>query len=77
MNNPFDEYMGDVDKIKDMAEEVKKVAFLGVLATLDLDPYILDIFKTLIKHGCPVDTLIATLDELAKKYVKEDKPDAE
>lgn len=77
MNNPFDEYM-DANKINEMTEEVKKVVFLGLLATLDLDPYILDIFNTLIKHGCPVDTIIAALDEMGKKYTnKEDKPNAE
>ena len=84
MNNPFDEFIrkdSDLSNFSELSdkipEELKQIVLLGILISNGTDPLMIDIITSLLKHGCPTDAIVMTMDDVIKKHEKEDKPDAE
>lgn len=85
MNNSFDEFlngneMSDETKramkeLDGLDNQLKEILLLGILHMTNMDPFIIGMFKSLMKYGCPPDAIIKMMEEMIVNCRKERKDD--
>lgn len=75
MNNPFKEFLEQIDETEDISmgtETAKQIMLLGGMAALNLPRELIKFSVLLFKYGCPADAFLDAAKELTQEMKKEE-----